>query len=204
MKKLIALLFIAATLSCNRNNQMDTDLYNALLKHDSDKVEFLLQSGSNSNAIYWPDTSILEVASKIGDIKSLNILIKYGANVNYKGHLDQTALHEAKNAAVAVSLIKNGANVNSFDSFNQTPLHKTKDIDIAKILLDNGADNNIKNIFEDTPLHIAVDQNNYELAKLLIARGADINIINQKGQKPIDIAIIKKNSKIVKLFNKNK
>jgi len=204
MKSLIALLFIAATLSCNRNNQIDTDLYNALLKHESDKVEFLLKNGANSNAIYWPDTSILEVASKIGDIKSLNVLIKYGANVNYQGHLDQTALHRAKNAAIAISLIKNGAKVNSFDSFNQTPLHKTKDSNFAKILLDNGANINIKNVFGDTPLHLAVEHNNYDLAKLLIVRGADINIKNQKGQLPRDIAIIKKNDKIVELLNKHK
>ena len=204
MKILITVIFMATILGCNHNNQLDVDLHDALLKYDSDKVEFLLKNGANSNAIYWADTSIVEIASEIGDIKSLNILIKYGANVNYQGHLDQTALHRAKNAAIAISLIKNGAKVNSFDSFNQTPLHKTKDSNIAKILLDNGANINVKNVFGDTPLHLAVEHNNYDLAKLLIVRGADTSIKNQKGQLPRDIAIIKKNDKIVELLNKHK
>lgn len=132
----------------------------------------------------------LNIASRHGYMKIVELLLKKGAKVNNHGFSGETPLHnlfkdkiegKLKGTSSPIVqndnyfynstklLIKNGADVNALDVDKNTPLHthcdqKHKGIkSIVKALLKNGANVNAKNKHGDTPLHL-VCKNNYSLS----------------------------------------
>ncbi len=91
---------------------------------------------------------LLWISYFINSIEPMKLLLKYGANINYKDkETNITALHLCcmKNYFESARyLIINGADVNSKDEYEQTALHKCKDGKLTKLLIDNGADVNSK------------------------------------------------------------
>ena len=121
----------------------------------------------------------LLIAVKEVDIKSVEELIKDGADVNYKD-LDygETPLHKAIDQhyftpvllTIVEKLIENRADVNAKNNHNITPLHKAAHnghLTIVKYLMEKGAYFNVQNNRKKTPLTIAREENYSEMVTFL-------------------------------------
>jgi len=95
-------------------------------------------------------------------------------------------------------LIKNGADVNFKDVYGITALHsaaRTNHPDIIELLIKNKADVNIKNKSDETPLYYASEFNNPDCVKILLTNNADKNAKSTSGKAALEIAKDKKNDK---------
>jgi len=98
------------------------------------------------------------------NIKILEILLKYGADINLltdTAYDQETALHRAC---------------------------KFKKAKVVEFLLNNGADPNIKDAMGETPLFDAVRSGCYKCIELLSSAGVNLNQSNNGGLIPIQIA----------------
>jgi ankyrin repeat protein len=135
--------------------------------------------------------------------KCINVLIKYGANVDAKDNSGRTSLHYAAEygySAVAKLLIQLGANVNARDNAGNTPFryvigslfgwYKPTHYDVAKLLLENGAcaEVNAMGKFGRTPLHLASASGCADFVKLLIKYDAKVNVSDIFGYTPLHYA----------------
>ena len=113
-------------------------------------------------------------AAYAGHEKATEMLLEYGANVNFKkGGCSRTALHWAA---------KGGHEV------------------IAKILLSNGAEVDLKDKDGNTALCLADISGHIRTITLLIERGANINSRDLEGGTPLHLAILKKNEKVIEIL----
>ena len=107
-----------------------------------------------------PDIDIYG-AAYTGNIEAVKQHLAAGTDVNAKGNLGLTPLHEATRAG------RKG---------------------IVKLLIAGGADVNAKSEYETTPLHFAAFADYKEAVELLIAKGADVNAKDDVGDTPVDWA----------------
>jgi ankyrin repeat protein len=130
-------------------------------------IKNILAYGIDINLILTPNfrtdelISPLHLAIKNTSCKNIiQLLLKYGANVNIQDTKGQTPLHYAisyNQAYIAERLIQTGADVNIQDTKGQTPLHyaaRYNQTHIAKILLENGACIDARDNIGHTPLHL--------------------------------------------------
>lgn len=103
-------------------------------------------------------------------------------------------------------LIKCGANVQAPDSKSQTPLHyavASGNEEIVELLLKKGVDANTLSKSHHTPLHYAADStssNARKIISILLAAGADKTIQDLEGRDPIEIARLKGHDDALALF----
>ena len=125
-------------------------LFSYSFNEHNDQFEHLLKKNKNVNLNSPYDGQILiHLTVKENQIKILNLLIAYGADVNTQDDC-----------------------INDGD----TPLHlavRENNFTIAEILLQNKAQANLQNINGDTPLHIALNENNSNIGALLLRRNLD-------------------------------
>ena len=124
-----------------------------------------------------------------GDIKSVQVLLKEGANVNFIEGRGDTALLIAVNFGyenMVKFLVANGANVNFVkDITGDTALHFAANQGYQKIvefLVDNGANVNFKVKDGDTALFLALDSGHDNIVEFLVERGADVDAIDDDNQ----------------------
>ncbi len=124
-----------------------------------------------------------------GDIKSVQVLLKEGANVNFIEGRGDTALLIAVNFGyenMVKFLVANGANVNFVkDITGDTALHFAANKGYQKIvefLVDNGANVNFKVKDGDTALFLALDSGHDNIVEFLVERGADVDAIDDDNQ----------------------
>ena len=146
-------------------------------------------------------------AVKKGDLKTLQMLIEKGADVNVKDDDGMTPLSIAVWLAHKEDvhfLLENGADVNAKDSDGRTPLtHATANghAEITKFLIEKGADVNAEDSGGSTPLMYATGNGHSEIAKLLIEKGADVNAKDARySRTPLMHAAWFCNAEIVKLL----
>lgn len=125
-------------------------------------VTHLIKAGANVNEAHGG--TALEIASEIGDLDIIQLLLRYGADVNARGLDYPTPL--------------------------QSAMHKGK-IELIQLLLDSGADVNVKaghygwrecnwpgcypNVEDRTALQRAVEVCSIEVIQLLLRYGAGVN-----------------------------
>lgn len=108
----------------------------------SHMLEFLLEHGANVNANYKNSDSIFMMAiNNDAFFKDLELLIKYGANINYQNNDGYSPLHIA-----------------CMDNYS----------DIVELLLNNNANINQQSNDGDTALIIASKNGNYNIIRLLL------------------------------------
>jgi len=119
------------------------------------------------------DDEKLMRASEKGDAETVEILLKQGANPNYRNKDGRTPLHFAAyngRADVAELLIRHGADVNARDNDGRTPLRIAAyngHVDVVKLLLERGADLNAKNSENKTPLDVARERGQSDVARVI-------------------------------------
>lgn len=132
----------------------------------------------------------------------VNMLIRYGAEVNRMNGRDRFPVETAQDENVIRALLAHGARVNLSmdrigcrrtlvevlikdkyqDTQGNTLLHMTSNQEIARLCLDEGFDVNVLNNNGQTPLHTTTSP---EIAQLLIDRGAHVGIEDVYGNTPL-------------------
>ncbi|XP_055951736.1 ankyrin-3-like isoform X2 [Argiope bruennichi] len=146
---------------------------------------FLLDRGANPNAAYFRGSEINLVNSS--NVKSIELLLQYGADVNARDWQGLTPLMKAcrsrGNKQTVHLLLKHGADINAMsEGDEQTALHYAVlngNLEIAKLLVNNGASVSFPS--EQTkppPLYYAVLRGNVEMLEFLLDSGADINALS--------------------------
>jgi ankyrin repeat protein len=193
-----------------RTSHNRTAIHAAVMGKNLQILEKLLQKNIDTNVHDTDGITALEIATEMGDIEAVKLLLKYGANVNISREISQkfndssqetwtvtpllSVLENLDNTELAGILIANGAKVNVRGRFQITPLHLTTkygNIIIIDRLLKKGADINAQDEFGNTPLFEAITNqrgNSFKTSKLLIERGAKVNIANKAGQTPLMLA----------------
>ncbi|CAG8636920.1 18120_t:CDS:1, partial [Racocetra fulgida] len=163
-----------------------------------------------------------------GYVKTIEILLKYGSNINainVKDHTEvirilieygtsvndniNTLLYwAAKSGYVEVvnTLIKYGANVDAVDHNNQTVLRWAAEnsyVRIVKTLIEHGANVDAINNHGQTVLHWAAENGNIEVVKALIKHRANVNFINSNSCTALHMAARNGHIEIVKILIKH-
>jgi ankyrin repeat protein len=187
-------------------------IYFAADTGDTNLIAHYIASGTNVNDLIlcYPFggnrdlAPMLDIALQNGQVKTVEFLLKNGANPNQPDSNGETPLMcvigQARNEVTVETkaqllriLLEAGAdpNLRSSNGF-WTPLIQAVDfgqIDAAKILLSRGASVSETNSEGSTPLHFA---ENAEVVKLLISAGADPNARTSpapEGETPGDSAL---------------
>ena len=190
-----------------RQKQLDKELLEECNKENPDisTVRNLLEKGANPN-MKWVDMgiedSLLTHACSLGELEVIKLLLRYGANVNFRSKDGYTALLWALSDGAGLEtegsiilkitklLLRSGAKVNVSDTAGETPLMAAcvsygKEDKIIKFLIDRGAKINASDNFGHTPLLAACGFGSAKTVKLLIDHGAKINVQNNRGYTPL-------------------
>ena len=126
--------------------------------------------------------------------RMVELLIRYGFDVNAKANNNATALHYVSHSAkMAKILIDNGANVDAKTTHGCTPLHSMAIHDlrsnVIEFLITNGAEIDAKSNKKETPLMKALAKRRFEIIKCLSKLGASMKNRNDQGMCPLEVAI---------------
>ena len=152
-------------------------------------------------------TPTLTDAAETGDVNTIKLLLKSGADVNQTSGDGTTALAHAahrNDLAMVEVLLKAGADVNLTNDLGATALYlAAANADEALItkLLDAGANPNMGLLSGETPLMTATDRGRLSVVKLLLDHDADPNAKESiAGQTGLMWAIADKQSELVGLL----
>jgi ankyrin repeat protein len=174
----VSLLLEKSNTAAGRN-QVLRQLWDAVMRGQTDMVTLLLEKGADANAVTPNGSTLLHDAALKGNRDIVAALLASGAKVNCKNAAGGTALHDAALAGsrpVALLLLERGADMNAIDTeTGATPLHYAASwgrSEVLTVLIEHGAELNIKNRAGQTPLRAAVVNEQKETAQLLRRRGA--------------------------------
>ncbi|GMI66472.1 tetratricopeptide repeat 10 [Hibiscus trionum] len=179
-----------------KDDKGDTPLICAIAQKHFPTAVYLIDNGSNLNAMNNEGFTALHFAAVKGPKKLLQLLIARGAEVDANAATVtplQLAVVEAKSDSVKV-LLENNANPNTISDDYPCPLViaiAKVSMECVKLLLKTGADPNISvEGIGFRPLGIAASVWDVEIVKCLLNAGADPNVPNLWGLAPIEVAAI--------------
>ncbi|OAF68784.1 Ankyrin repeat domain-containing protein 23 [Intoshia linei] len=180
-------------------------LQHATVKGNCKMIKCLLDKKLNPNSIdkCYKNTPLHE-AVKNGYSQTVNLLLEFGANVNFPNKMGMRPLHlsaQKGHSQCCRNLIKFGANTNLVNIYKDTSLHiasKHNHSTIVKILLTAGSQINAQNKNGDTALHFAVTLLHSKIVTILLQNGANENIKNKQKISPLQIAISMGNEKLMR------
>lgn len=117
-------------------------------------------------------------ASRHGNVREVELLLRRGVNLNYRDHYGLTALHAAafkghKNVALMLSEV--GLDLECEDDEGNVPLHmavESGDIETVRVFVDKGVNLNAMNKRGVTPLYMARVWGYEDVCQLLVSKGA--------------------------------
>lgn len=151
------------------NGNDRSPLYSAVSNNHFSIINYLLENGAHVNVV-CDNYSPLFKASSIGCPKVVELLLKYGADIEFTDVLNHTSLMIAC---------------------------KNKHYEVVEVLLKNSAEMNKQTNNGNTALHLCVDKGDLKLINLLLTNGAKLNIPNEKKLTPLMVASLNFNIDIV-------
>ncbi len=133
-------------------------------------------------------------AAKRGDINSVEVLLKHGADASVADAQGYVPIHYARTVACCRALLGGGASPISQNTWGRTPIHSAcewgSDDGVIDVLVAAGADINATDSTGETALHSTIVQRSLKHAARLLALGADSNVTNLSGDSPLRFAIM--------------
>ena len=155
-------------------------------------VEELIKRGADVNLKRYVGDTPLMFAASTGNVKTVNALLRAGANPNatvmspHAGEI--TPLINAMNSdspnriEVATILIGAKAQINPRGDFFTSPLiNAVADLEMVKLLIASGAEVNQKNFRGATALMVAAGAGTPSVVRYLLEKGADVNARDREG-----------------------
>lgn len=173
-------------------------LHDAAKKGDLKRIETLIETGTNINAIDENDLTALHYAALEGNRSIAQLLVDKGADINAQNREGWTPLHYAVlhgKKEIVELLVACGVDMNIKDKNGKMPLYvamEERNEDIAVLLINADANINIFNTRRErgkTLLHQAAQTGYCEVAKSLLDRGIDVNIKSDNGMTPLHFAV---------------
>ncbi len=152
--------------------------------------------------------ALLNLASRYGQVKVMDLLLANGASVEAKDKLGRTAVLSAvqsRNAEAVGVLLAKGADVNASDAQQGTALQRAAgsfgNRAMVEALIKAGADVNAADKNGQTPLMWAARWGDSERVQALVDGGAKVDLRDSKGMSALDYA---RNRRDKDLTQKNK
>lgn len=163
-----------------------------LCTDDMDKMKLLLQYGADINEMSKSgNTALLMVCGEYGQYKTLEWLIKIGADPHVKRGGAEAALMRAAQFGDTMTirlLLSNGLGINEH-GWGSTPLMyaiRRSNWPVVFTLLDNGADPNIPDDMGMSPILWAAELNNADAVNAMLKKVENINTIDSlSGMTPL-------------------
>ncbi|MCK4319523.1 ankyrin repeat domain-containing protein [Candidatus Micrarchaeota archaeon] len=160
-------------------DQANRLLFDSIYKHFSGTVQLAVSLGADINKEF---SSIpLLFASSLGDVKTVRVLIKNGADIHITNSCGETALMKTAwsgHTKTADLLIKNRAVVDVRCNKGKTALMYASmygRTEMVELLIKKGADITAEDFGGRTAFRHAVNCGNVKIARLLIQKEADFN-----------------------------
>lgn len=166
-----------------------TPLILASITGHAKTVEVLLEKGADPNLVGAPgDQPALFLAVFKDDETTAELLLKGGANVNYKDFWGSHALHHARGKAMLEVLLRHDADIHAQDQNGRTCLLTVikcpAPVHMIDFLVNHGANVKAQDITGDTCIHMAIRRASdpFHIVKLLLQNGANVNDRNTRGE----------------------
>ncbi|XP_063969897.1 serine/threonine-protein phosphatase 6 regulatory ankyrin repeat subunit B-like [Lytechinus pictus] len=176
-----------------------TPLEYAIKNSNCEVIDYLLANGAKANQC--KEESLLYMASRLGHLDAVNVLISRGISVNAESHRGQIPLHAAAATGriqVVETLIENGSDLNKTDIDGWTPLHaavQNGHLEVVRYLMWKGAiDIKCRGM---TSLHIAAQSGHFDIVKHLNHGVANVNDEDNLGRIPLHSAAMKGDIELV-------
>ncbi|XP_041453218.1 serine/threonine-protein phosphatase 6 regulatory ankyrin repeat subunit B-like [Lytechinus variegatus] len=183
--------------SCHKNGL--TLLNNAIQNTNLEVIDYLITNGAKTNQSN--EGSPLYMASRLGHLDAVNVLISRGISVNAESHRGQIPLHAAAATGriqVVETLIENGSDLNKTDIDGWTPLHaavQNGHLEVVRYLMWKGAiDIKCRGM---TSLHIAAQSGHLDIVKHPNHGAANVNDEDNLGRIPLHSAAMKGDIELV-------
>ncbi|XP_063803653.1 ankyrin repeat and SOCS box protein 2 isoform X2 [Pseudophryne corroboree] len=190
-----------------RTLQEETALYLAVVFGNLDCLEFLLQSGAETDIVNNSRETPLYKACERRNTEAVRLLVEYRADVNHRCNQGWTALHEAvarNDLDIIDILVKGGAKIEAKNCYGITPLFvaaQSGQLDALRYIVKCGADINTQANDNASALFEACKNGHNHIVEFLLSQGADANKHNKDGFLPIHIASKKRdNDQIVSML----
>lgn len=157
-----------------------SQLHQAIYDRDNQKINDIVAK-SNLEQLEQPSfagVAPLHIAVKLRDVKTVELLLAKGVDIDIQDGNGLTALHYAIGQ-------------------NQ--------IELARNLIIKGADMDLPNNEGITPLHQAAFRGDVNLIQFMLDNGASVDMLNKQGATPCQIASAKKNigaTNLLKAYSK--
>ncbi|KAL8897484.1 MAG: hypothetical protein Q9207_007196 [Kuettlingeria erythrocarpa] len=158
-----------------------------------DELQTFCKETKTSEALSYLPQAAFHRAVNNGQIRSVEILLDYGVNINREDTHGDSALYnaiKAGNLTLVNFLLARGSEVETRGINGRSLLswaamsHK----DCCLALLDHGAAIDSTDYAGDTALHYASGCGHTEVVKILLARGSDSDARNKQGETPLIMA----------------
>lgn len=162
-----------------------------------DELQNLINNGADVNKLIDDDENRVSIAplsisAYRNNTAEALLLLRNGADVEFRGDSYETALTVARSPEMAKVLIEHGANINQVNGSNDTALTNAAQgfriedrLGLVTLLLEHGANPNHQNVTGDTALHeLSNKPDDIEIAKKLIEHGANPEIVNEDNERP--------------------
>jgi ankyrin repeat protein len=188
--------------------EYQTNLNFAVSNNDAEMVKNLIANGDDVNETdeNYEDITPLFLAVENGSTEIAELLLSYGAKVNYRSKSKQTplmSLDEDASGELARLLIKYGAKINLTDENGNTALilaAQSANAEVLQILIDHDARINAQNKQGQTALMNAAEADNLENVRTLLMAGADVNLKNKEGETAFDLTTSAEIEELLKSF----
>ena len=153
-----------------------------------DVLQSIIDLGADVNATNKENVSSLMLASKMGNVDAMNVLLSAGADRTIQDAVGDTWIHHAIHGdcskEVIQTIIDLGADVNATNKENFTALmfaSEKGNIDAMNVLINAGADQMIEDANGYTWIHHAIHGDyKKEVLQSIIDLGADVNAANKQ------------------------
>uniref|UniRef100_A0A8D0GVB4 RING-type E3 ubiquitin transferase n=1 Tax=Sphenodon punctatus TaxID=8508 RepID=A0A8D0GVB4_SPHPU len=169
------------------------------------KVRDLVQKYPDKVDIKNQGRTALQVASHLGRVEVMKILLQAHANIDLRDEEGDSALHYAafgNQAEVASVLVSKGANTDLLNNAKCTALYVAVNkgfTEVVRVLCEHNCDVNFPDSYGDTPLHYAITADSKSIIEILTeVPNIDFTVQNRPGFNLLHHSALKGNKLAIK------